>query len=599
MLSHLHVRDLAIIDSVDVAFGPGLNVITGETGAGKSILVMAIDLLLGGRGRSDAVRSGAENAEVEAVFDVADDPVLRARLEEAGFGADDELGVRRVLEARGRGRTYLNGRATTAAVLSEIATGLADISSQHEHHTLTDPRSHLQFLDLFGDLTDARAELESVVGRLAETSRRVANLDADERTRAERLDMLRFQVSEIDAADLRPDEDVTLRVERERLRHAERLCAAAARSEEALYGRDGAICGELARLAAELEELRAFDPTLAESARVLEAARADLEDAALGLGRYARTVTVDPARLGEVEERLHAIDRLVRKYAPVAGSTQADGSVASVLAHAARAREELNGLESHDEVLARAVAERDTALDRAGTLARALSHRRRDAAERLGHAISAELGSLGMGNAKVTVEVTPASAADGDLVVDGARLGRHGIDFVEFLIAPNPGEDARPLGRIASGGELSRAMLAIKTVLSGLGPAGTYVFDEVDAGVGGAVAEVVGSKLRQVADHHQVVCITHLPQIAVFADRQFVVRKGTTADGRTVSRIEALGERERLDEIARMLGGVKIGPKTRAAAGEMLAQARSPKAPPRSSSARRSTSARLPKERAT
>lgn len=564
MLAHLHVRDLAIIDSVDVAFAAGLNVITGETGAGKSILVMAIDLLLGGRGRSDAVRTGADSAEVEAVFDLADDPGLRARLEEAGFGGDDELGVRRVLEARGRGRTYLNGRATTAAVLSEIATGIADISSQHEHHTLTDPGSHLEFLDLFGRLTDARVELEGAVARLAQASERLAGLDADERTRAERLDMLRFQLAEIEAAALGADEDLALRVERERLRHAERLCAVAGRAEDALYGRDGSICDELATLATGLEELRALDPTLADSARILETARAELEDAARSLGRYAQTVTVDPARLAEVEDRLHAIEHLARKYG---------GSVAGVLARADEVRDQLGGLESHDELAARALAERDEALDRAGALARALSRRRREAAQELGGAISTELASLGMGGAQVTVEVTPASAADGDLVVDGARLGRHGIDHVEFLIAANPGEEARPLRRIASGGELSRAMLAIKTVLSGLGPAGTYVFDEVDAGVGGAVAEVIGRKLRQVANHHQVVCITHLPQIAAYADQHFVVRKATEA-GRTVSRIEPLGAKDRLEELARMLGGVKIGPKTRAAADEMLRQAR-------------------------
>lgn len=565
MLSHLHVRDLAIIDSVDVAFAPGLNVITGETGAGKSILVLAIELLLGGRARADAVRSGAESAEVEAVFDLRDDLALQARLEEGGFGRDEELGVRRLLEVRGRGRTYLNGRATTAGVLAEIATGIADISSQHEHHTLTDPRSHLGFLDLFGRLTGARAELEAAVGRLAEASDRVRGLDADERTRTDRLDVLRFQLGEIEAAAPAPDEDVRLRVERERLRHAERLCGVAGRAEEALYGRDGSVCGELASLAAGLEELRALDPTLADSARVLEAARAELEDAAMSLGRYARSVTVDPPRLAEVEDRLHTLENLARKHG---------GSVAAVLARAEVLRGQLGNLESHDELLARAVAERDEALARAGALARALSRQRREAAARLGVAISKELASLGMGGAHVTVEVTAASAADGDLVVDGARLGRHGIDRVEFLIAPNPGEEARPLARVASGGELSRAMLAIKTVLSGLGPAGTYVFDEVDAGVGGAVAEVIGQKLRQVADHHQVVCITHLPQIAAYADRHFVVRK-VSDGGRTVSRILPLGDRERLEELARMLGGVKIGPKTRAAAEELLQQAES------------------------
>ncbi|MBI2894806.1 MAG: DNA repair protein RecN [Deltaproteobacteria bacterium] len=565
MLSHLHVRDLAIIDAVDVTFGPGLNVITGETGAGKSILVLAIDLLMGGRGRTrpDVVRAGAEAAEIAAVFDVADDPALRRRLEEAGFGGDEELGVQRVVEAKGRGRTYLNGRATSAAVLGEVASGLCDISSQHEHHTLSDPRSHMAFLDMFAGLTGLGADLAAAALALADASRRARGLDADERTRAERLDLVRFQLQEIDAATPLPDEDLALRVERERLRHAERLGNVTGAAEDALYGRDGSICGELAALGASLVDLRALDPALDGPAEAIEAARLSLEDAALSLGRYARSVSVDPARLAEVDERLHLLERLTRKFG---------GSVASVMEHRERLAAELGRLGSHEELLARALAEKDEALGRAGALARALSARRREAAAELGMAISGELSSLGMGGARVVVDVTPATAADGDLVVDGARLGPDGIDRVEFLIAPNRGEDARPLRRIASGGELSRAMLAVKRVLSGLGPAGTYVFDEVDAGVGGAVAEVIGQKLRQVADHHQVLCITHLPQIAVYADRHFVVRKEALGQ-RTVSRIEALGEKDRLDEVARMLGGLRVTPRTRAAAAEMLRQA--------------------------
>ncbi len=297
----------------------------------------------------------------------------------------------------------------------------------------------------------------------------------------------------------------------------------------------------------------------------LEDARTQLEDAARELGSYARAVTLDPDRLAEVEDRLDTLRRAMRKYG---------GSVGAVLEHRRRAAEELDDLDRHEERAEELRRRYDAALDRAREVATRLSERRRKAAKRLGRAISDELASLGMGDAKVCVEVAPIEGREGELEVDGARLTPTGIDRAELLIAPNRGEEARPLRKIASGGELSRSMLAIKRVLAGLRPAGLYVFDEVDAGVGGAVAEVIGRKLRAVARHHQVLCITHLPQIAVFADAHFQVTKDVV-NGRTKSAIRRLGDDERLEEIARMLGGLKITQRTRAAAAEMLREARS------------------------
>jgi DNA repair protein RecN (Recombination protein N) len=563
MLTCLRVRHFAIIDELEVELGSGLNVVTGETGAGKSILVDALNLVLGARGRPEVVRTGEKQAEVEALFEIGDDPGARDRLEAAGLDAEGELLVRRVVLAGGRSRAYVNGRLATAGQLSQLASGLVDISSQHEHHTLADPATHLLHLDAFGRLGGDRATMERAHDALAEASAALEAVEQRARDRFEREDLLRFQVGEIDQLDPHPGEEDALREERERLRHAERLLAAATGGEDALYAADGALSESLAQVVAEVRQAASIDPRLEPIARQLEDARTSIEDAAAELGRYARGVTHDPARLEALEERLDQLERLKRKYG---------GSVEGILAHRDRARDELSELEQHEERLEAARETRDQAREGATATARSLSDARRKAAQRLGKAMSRELGSLGMGDARVVVEVAPLEGARGELAVEGARLSRTGMDRVEFLIAPNRGEQARPLRRIASGGELSRALLAIKRVLAGLGPAGLYVFDEVDSGVGGAVAEVIGRKLKEVAQHHQVLCITHLPQIAVYADTHFQVSKEVDG-GRTRSRILRLSDPDRLEEVARMLGGLKVTKRTRDAAAEMIRSA--------------------------
>jgi DNA repair protein RecN (Recombination protein N) len=563
MLTCLRVRHFAIIDELEVELGPGLNVVTGETGAGKSILVDALGLVLGARGRPEVVRTGEKQAEVEALFEIGDDPAARRRLEDAGLDAEGELLVRRVVLSGGRSRAYVNGRLATAGQLAHLAAGLVDISSQHEHHTLADPATHLLHLDAFGQLAADRQAMAEAHDALAEAATALETVEQRARDRFEREDLLRFQIGEIDQLDPRPNEEASLREERERLRHAERLVAVAGGAEEALYAADGALSESLAQVASEVRHAAAIDPRLETVAQQLEDARTSIEDAAAELGRYARGITHDPARLEELEDRLDRLERLKRKYG---------GSIEDVLAHRDRARGELGDLEAHEERLEAARKARDAALATASQTARALSAARHKAAQRLGKAMSRELGSLGMGDARVVVEVAPLDGpgAGGDaLSVDGARLSRTGVDRAEFLIAPNRGEQARPLRKIASGGELSRALLAIKRVLAGLGPAGLYVFDEVDSGVGGAVAEVIGRKLKEVAGHHQVLCITHLPQIAVYADTHFQVSKEVDA-GRTRSRILRLSQGDRLEEVARMLGGLKVTKRTRDAAAEML-----------------------------
>jgi DNA repair protein RecN (Recombination protein N) len=564
MLTCLRVRNFAIIDELEVELGPGLNVVTGETGAGKSILVDALGLVLGARGRPEVVRTGASQAEVEALFDLANDPAARARLAAAGVETDGELLVRRVVSSNGRTRAYVNGSLATAGQLAALAAGLVDISSQHEHHTLTDPATHLLHLDAFGQLEGERQSMERAFEEVAKATAALGAVEQRAKDRFERQDLLRFQLGEIDALDPQPGEESGLRDERERLRHAERLLSVAGGAEEALYAADGSLSESLAQVATEIREAARIDVALAPIAQQLEEARTSIEDAAAELGRYARGVTHDPERLEEAEARLDQLERLKRKHG---------GSVEGMLLYRERARQELEELDRHEEHLEAARAGQATALKAAAAIAHALSEGRRKAAKRLGKAMGEELASLGMGGARVVVEVAPLEGGRSELALDGARLSRTGVDRVEFLIAPNRGEQARPLRKVASGGELSRALLAIKRVLAGLAPAGLYVFDEVDAGVGGAVAEVIGRKLRDVARHHQVLCITHLPQIAVYGQTHLQVSKDVV-EGRTTSRIATLSDGARLEEVARMLGGLTITKRTRDAAAEMLRGAR-------------------------
>jgi len=564
MLLCLRVKNLAIIDALEVELPPGLNVVTGETGAGKSILVTALSLVLGRRAAPELLRTGASEAEVEALFDVSDHVAVRDRAREMGIEVEDELVLRRVIQASGRTRAFVNGRLASASQLSELAKGLCDISSQHEHHTLVDAASHVHFLDAFAELVPLGVQMLEAHKLLM--AAQAALHEHAERTdkREEREDLLRYQIREIEELDPKPGEQAALAEERERLRHSERLSELTGSAEDALYARDEAVCAELSRVLRNLEEASALDPRLSKVAEQLASAHRELEDAARELGSYARMVVYDPGRLSELEERLDALSRCARKYG---------GSIESALVHKTRAQAELDTLEHGAEHRKRLESEWGQAASAAREIAEKLSAGRKAAANKLGREVSRELKSLAMGDATITVEVEPAKGREGELAVDGARLSSTGIDRVEFLIATNPGETPRPLSKIASGGELSRAMLALKRVLAGLGPGGLYVFDEVDSGVGGAVAEVIGRKIREVSRHHQVICITHLAQIAVYADAHYRVQK-SVGGGRTRSEIVRLDADEGREEIARMLGGIEISKETRAAAREMLKSAR-------------------------
>jgi DNA repair protein RecN (Recombination protein N) len=573
MLRQLSVRNLVLIEALDLELGAGFNVVTGETGAGKSMVVDALGLVLGGRASPELVRAGSKEAEVEALFDVERGTRAEELLEAWGVPHEGEVVVRRVVAQEGRSRAYLNGRLVTAAQLAELGRELADIASQHESVRLTDAATHLEYLDAFGGLAEKRATLAERVDTLAAVVAERASVREAEKHRLEREEFLGFQLREIEELDPREGEDRELEAERARLRHADKLGHATRHAADRLYDGDEAICDALGRLAAELERAADLDPTLASHARTLDEARSQLVDAARTLSAYASSVEADPARLAEVEDRLFRLQKLLRRHGP---------TTAELLAHRHAIAAEIEGLAHAGERLEELEARERQVLAECTTLARQLSRSRREAAESLADAVARELHALGMGRARVVVAVGETAGPSDLPLVDGARLSRTGIDRVEFLIAPNAGEEPRALRKIASGGELSRALLAIKKVLAEEGPAGLYVFDEVDAGVGGAIAEVIGRSMASIAAHRQVFCITHLAPIAALGTRHYVVDKREN-EGRTRSRLRLLTAEERVEEIARMMGGTVIGEGTRQAAREMLGAHASLSAPAKAS----------------
>ncbi|WP_437757525.1 DNA repair protein RecN [Sorangium sp. So ce1389] len=564
MLVALRVKNFILMDALELRLEPGFNVLTGETGAGKSIVVGALSLVLGGRASAEQIRPGADEAEIEALFDVRSSDRAMAMLDAAGIASGGELVVRRVVQATGRSRAYLNGRLCTAGELQALAPELADVASQHESVALTDPSTHLGYLDRFGRLVPARSELAADVAELEALSAQLRAARELERGRGEREAFLAFQLQAIDALSPRPGELADLAAERNRLRHAGRLHDITRRAASRLDQGDDAMCDELARLASELQAAAEIDPALDAVARAVDACWTELSEAARQIARYAERAEADPDRLSEIEDRLYRLEGLLRQHGPTIDD------VLAARARLAAELEQLAGVESHVAELER---RRDALLAVAAERARKLSVKRRKAGEKLGAAISAELADLGMGGARVVVDVAPHGGDRAELVVDGARLGQDGIDRVEFLISPNKGIEPRPLRRIASGGELSRALLALKRVLAECGPAGLYVFDEVDSGVGGAVADKIGRAIGDVARHHQVLCITHLAPIAAFADAHFVVAK-ENAGGIAKSSVTRVDKKDRIAEVARMLSGAKVTGASLKAATELIEAAR-------------------------
>lgn len=562
MLTLLRVRQLAIIDELELEFSRGLNVITGETGAGKSILILAMQLVLGARGKVSWVRSGAEAAEVEAMFELDRPAEFAPILEELGISPGDELVLRRVLTAQGRSRAYLNGHLLPVTQIARVAAQLMDITSQHAHHALADVRTHLEVLDAWAGLRAERDTLRGLWGTLQQVGGALHALRHALADRADRMAFLRFQIGEIDS--VRPEIGEEDALEREALR----LSAAVFLSKGSSELETGLVADgqRLSRAKSRLKELSARDPALDELLALLDGAIVEVQEVASELGRYASRTRADPEKLARIEARQGDLAALSKRFA---------ATVDQVIERQAAMRKELATLDQADDQIHTLEGEHAAVLARVEGAAAALSAQRKSNAEALSQAISDELGDLGMGGASVRVEVEPADGG-GTYPFQGAQLSERGMDRVEFLISTNRGEPPRPLREVASGGELSRALLALKRAIAGVDAVSTYVFDEVDTGTGGAVAEAIGKKLAAVGDHAQVICITHLPQIAAFGSTHLHISK-TERDGRTTSRVTSLRDTQRTEELARMLSGAELHPAALEAAAAMLRLSQPPR----------------------
>ena len=550
MLVELRIRDYAVVEDLTLSLGPGLNALTGETGAGKSIIVGALSLLLGERASAGVVRAGAERATVEAVFDVSALTGFEARLEELGFRPEDgHLILRREVASEGRNRAWVNGSPATAGIVGELGSALVDLHGQHEHQTLLRSAEQRGILDAFAAaqavaqrVADQHAAVRGLRQELEEHEARVRDVES-------RADFLRFQVGEIDGAKLHPGEDDELEAESHRHEHSEELAEGTTALHDALYAGEDALADRLAEIRARLTKLVRFDPALEELAAALESAYHAVSDVGRRVGEYATQVEHDPRRLEEVRRRLDVIFRLKRKYGP---------ELADILATGQRVRTELQALEEADHDLGELRKRLGAATDALHADARRLTELRSGAAADLAKAVEAVLPDLGLPGATFQVRLR---ALD--------EIGAHGGEAVDFLVAPNAGFDPLPLNRIASGGELSRVMLALKSILAGVDRVPVLVFDEIDAGIGGVVATAVARKLSEVARRHQVFVVTHLPQLASRADAHLLVEKSQSA-GTTVTTVRGLDGEERVEEIARMLGGDPESETSRKHAQELL-----------------------------
>lgn len=573
MLVSLSISDFAIIDRLQLEFAPGFIVFTGETGAGKSIIIDAVSAALGGKTEGTQVRAGADVARIEAVFRPAGEvrAVVEAVLarEELLDGDSDELTLAREIRREGRSTARVNGRLVSLGLLREIGQALVDVHGQSEHLSLLRTREHVFLLDRYAGLDAEREAFAQCARELNALRAELNQLRQSERQREQRLDMLNFQINEIAAARLRSGEEEALLQERTRLANAEKLAALADDAVRALSGGDddaASAADLLARAAKALSALARIDPSLEAQRDLAQSLSEQFRDLAAELDDYREGIEFNPKRLDQVEERLETIRRLKRKY----GDT-----LEAVLAFGEKALAEREALTHSSERIAELEKKEAALLRRLGQLGAALSAARRAAAETLARSIEAELNDLKMERARFGVDMQWQDDDEGAFV-DGRRLAfdATGLDRIEFLVAPNVGEGLKPLVKIASGGETARLMLALKSVLARADRTPTLIFDEIDQGIGGRVGAIVGRKLWGLAASHQVLCITHLPQLAGFGDQHFKVEKQVAGE-RTVTLVRALGEAERALELAQMLGGA--GEKTRESAEEILALVRAEK----------------------
>ena len=563
MLEELTIRNFAIIDDLHVQFSGGLTILSGETGAGKSIILNAVNLLLGSRASADLIRTGADSAELEALFRVAPSSSVAKIITAHDYRVEDGLIVRRIIARSDSNRVYINGRLATIQSLNSITENLASISGQHAHQGLLKEDEHLFILDQFGGLMELRQKVYAHYHSVVPLIEKLEQLKRLNERQAEHLDLLEFQLNEITRAGILPGEDVELEQERTRLKNAAVLYQNVSGSIDELYSASGSIIERLSEVKKGLERAARIDPLLNPRAEALAEPSYQIEDLVEGLRKYLTMIQPDERRLEAIEERLDTLNKLKRKYG---------GSIEAVLSTLKTFEHELADAENIDTKIATLEKELDDGHQRLAAAALQLSKKRQQTAKSLAKKVVSELATLKMSptDFQVILQTTAADErSNSRLTIENKTINESGVDHAIFMMAPNVGEELKPLNSIASGGELSRVVLALKAILAQTDSVETVVFDEVDAGIGGSVAEVVGRKLNQLARHHQVICITHLPQIAKFADQHYRISKHVSK-GRTRTTITPLNREDRYREIARMLGGEKITQTTLDHAREML-----------------------------
>ena len=555
MLNELSIKNFAIIDELQVSFGEGLNVISGETGAGKSIIIGAVSLLLGDRATTEMIRTQADTATVEAFFDIASNKPLQEKVAEMGFSAGDELVIRRVISHTGKNKAFINGQMATLANLAAVSELLINICGQHEHQVILNNENHIDILDEFGGCLPARATYAEIYNQYQQIRTQMEKLTNLRSSREEKSDLLRFQLKEIQDINPQPAEDTKLADEKKVLVNFQKLSGWANRAYDLLYSENDSVIVKLKEVQNQVKEIKKIDANLKLADTDIEGGFITLQEAALTLRDYGKNLFFDSGRLAAIDERLELLNRLKRKYG---------GSLEGVLRKKQEIEEDLKRVFSVEEELEKLGRVEEKIRDDLRQSAFKLSQIRKQAAKKLQEAVDKEIHALNMPHASFRVNFNKCAA---DKTVES--FGQTGGDEIEFYLAANKGEESKPLNKIASGGEMSRIILALKNVLSRTGSVASIVFDEVDNGIGGAVAEIVGRKLKAVSTNHQVICITHLPQIACFGDKHMFVSK-KVVKGRTITFVEELNDEQKIEEISRMLGGVNVTKATREHAREMI-----------------------------
>ena len=565
MLRSLYIKNFALFEELEVNFTSGLNVITGETGAGKSLIIDALNYILGDRVDPEMLRSGASKSIIEGVFYLQrvnlDDFFTSAQIE----NQTDELLLRKELSLSGRSRSFINESLVANQILKELGEMLVDLHGQHEHQSLLKIEKHIDYLDAFGDLQSQVAEVTRSYQRIKDLGKTLNQLEEQARTLREKRDFLEFQLQEIEQINPQPDEDAELAREEKLLANSEKLFEHCERVYELLYEGDDAIIGNLATASSQLSELAEIDEQFREQIEAVESASVNIEEVAKFLQHYRSAIEFNPARLEEIRLRLNQLARLKKKFG---------GPLDFVLEEVQKIKENLAKVENVDEEIEKLKSQLDSEKEKFSKLCLQLSRMRQGITPKLEKAIETVLNSLGMNKAQFKVQIEQRERADGLMTKEGRtyEAAAKGCDFVEFLISPNPGEPLKPLVKIASGGEISRIMLAIKSILAEKDQIPVLVFDEIDIGISGRVAQAVGQRLKELAKSHQIICITHLPQIASLGDVHFAVEKATRGD-RTTTAVKKLTQNERITEIAKLIGGEKVTEVNLKSAEELLKNA--------------------------